>query len=189
MKIFRLLVLALMIAILGMVVSAQTTTPTSTESPEDNACFAGGLLEGKCDWPTDAENEWAWTCGWYIARYGTGEFTISQVPEWCNYFVGVDPIEDATCYYSLLSLLPNFTLNNALNTLDNATFYENDGPACVTLTGEFGTVVEGADASDAQTVCESIFGTPDVDVSHLQDDYQFANVPDTWYACYLLLYA
>lgn len=29
-------------------------------TPEDNACFPGGLMEGKCD------TAWEWECGYYL---------------------------------------------------------------------------------------------------------------------------
>jgi len=34
-------------------------------TPEDNACYAGGAMEGKCD------TEWEWLGGWHLARLGS----------------------------------------------------------------------------------------------------------------------
>lgn len=48
---------------------------------EDNACYAGGTLAGKCD------TEWEWVCGWYLARWeaagGWAKFGNSIV-DWCS---------------------------------------------------------------------------------------------------------
>ena len=32
-------------------------------TPQDNACFPGGSMEGKCT------TDWEWSCGWYLARW------------------------------------------------------------------------------------------------------------------------
>src|SRR3954465_2332439 len=64
--------------------SAQDNTPTPDPN---NACNTGGAMAGKCNSGfhadgkvSPAEIEWAWKCGWYIARYYTGTFTRDQVP-------------------------------------------------------------------------------------------------------------
>lgn len=86
----RLLVLLMVLFALTLASTAQDEN--TVESPDENACYAGGSLEGQCDWPTDAEDEWAWTCGWYIARAERGIISESSVPNWCNYFT------TAICY-------------------------------------------------------------------------------------------
>jgi hypothetical protein len=48
------------------------------ETPEDNECYDGGTMAGKCD------TDWAWTCGWYLARFNQGIFTREQVPLTCH---------------------------------------------------------------------------------------------------------
>jgi hypothetical protein len=35
-------------------------------TPADNACNEGGAMAGKC-----GNSEWAWTCGWHLARWLT----------------------------------------------------------------------------------------------------------------------
>lgn len=82
----KIRLLVLFVALLALTLVSTAQDENSGESPEDNACYAGGSLEGKCDWPTDAEDEWAWTCGWYIARVERGIIAESSVPNWCNYF-------------------------------------------------------------------------------------------------------
>lgn len=44
----------------------------------DNACDAGGSMEGKCT------TDWHWICGWYVARYERAELTLEQVPVDCS---------------------------------------------------------------------------------------------------------
>jgi len=58
------------------------------ESPAENACYAGGEMEGKCDWPTEEETEWAWNCGWYYAAVQSAEVSLSQIPETCSILFG-----------------------------------------------------------------------------------------------------
>lgn len=56
-----------------------------SENPAENACYAGGALAGKCD------TEWAWTCGWYLAKFYQG--TAAGVPLTCQSLVSVLPPE------------------------------------------------------------------------------------------------
>lgn len=58
---------------------------------EENACLTGGVMEGKCNFLTTDENDWAWTCGWYIHRYYTGEFTRDEVIDPCRALIPLAP--------------------------------------------------------------------------------------------------
>jgi hypothetical protein len=56
----------------------------------DNECYAGGTMEGRCNQDVDgdgivsqAEVDWAWNCGWYMARYNDGDLSRGEVPSWC----------------------------------------------------------------------------------------------------------
>lgn len=53
-------------------------------NPDANACYTGGSMEGKCDWPTEEETEWGWTCGWYVIRVEAGIFNETQLPTDCE---------------------------------------------------------------------------------------------------------
>lgn len=57
-------------------------------SAGDNACNPGGSMAGSCN------TEWAWTCGWYIARYDAGVFT--SVPRTCQILLDLRPQRPAT---------------------------------------------------------------------------------------------
>lgn len=57
-------------------------------SAGDNACNPGGSMAGSCN------SEWAWTCGWYIARYDAGVFT--SVPRTCQILLDLRPQRPAT---------------------------------------------------------------------------------------------
>lgn len=78
MKRISVLVL-LLIALLGV-----TVFVLAQEDPSENACYAGGVWENKCDWPTDAEDAWAWNCGWYLARLVDGRINLNQYPTECG---------------------------------------------------------------------------------------------------------
>ncbi|MEO1288622.1 MAG: hypothetical protein AAFV93_12705, partial [Chloroflexota bacterium] len=62
-----------------------------TINDDANACFAGGVLEGRCNDDldgdgiiTDVETNWAWNCGWYLIRYNDGMFSRDDVPLTCQ---------------------------------------------------------------------------------------------------------
>lgn len=41
----------------------------------DNACYEGGVMEGKC------VGDWEWKAGWHLARFLSGMMTREQVPQ------------------------------------------------------------------------------------------------------------
>jgi hypothetical protein len=82
MKRFTLLLIAI-IALLSISALA-IAEETPVEDPGENACYTGGDLEGKCDWPTYEEDEWAWACGYYYAALLSVRITESEFPEWCE---------------------------------------------------------------------------------------------------------
>lgn len=82
-----LIVLLVLFAVIAMSSITLLADDAAPGSAADNACNVGGSLEGKCDWPTEAERVWAWTCGWYIARAERAVIGDSDVPAWCFYRV------------------------------------------------------------------------------------------------------
>jgi hypothetical protein len=145
-------------------------------SPEDNACNAGGSLEGKCDWPTDAEDDWAWDCGWYIARVDTGEFTINDVPEWCNYFAAPQVV----CYDSASLGQLDFMLSAPLNTVENVSGFASVDGSCSGPVVKRETIVSAANASAANVACTSLLGGTYTGVQMTSLGY---STPSSWYAC------
>lgn len=95
MKRMALLIILLLSSIFVGVVSAQE----DTEDPNENACYAGGDLEGKCGvFETEEEIEWAWNCGHYYAQYIGGTISLEQAPDTCKLlFEKVEPF--ALCLY------------------------------------------------------------------------------------------
>jgi hypothetical protein len=86
----RLKYFAVLFAIVVLSALAAAADDTITETPNDpavnvhaNACYTGGSMEAKCDWPTEEETEWAWTCGWYVIRVEAGMFPVSALPAFC----------------------------------------------------------------------------------------------------------
>lgn len=150
-------------------------------SPEDNACNAGGSLEGKCDWPTDAEDQWAWNCGWYIARVDTGVFTVNDVPAWCNYFVAPQIV----CYDSTDLGQIDFVLTGPLNTVGNAQGYASFDGSC--SGGPFGiaeTLVTAADGTIATGKCLTLLGAG---YTGIQMNALGYNTPSSWYGCRIVV--
>jgi hypothetical protein len=81
------LVAALSVASITLAQSEPAQTPT------ENACYAGGAWDGKCDWPTEAEDNWAWTCGWYYARVIDGRIGAAQAPATCKFVAEQEPVD------------------------------------------------------------------------------------------------
>lgn len=50
---------------------------------QDNACNPGGVMAGKCT------TDWEWTCGYYLARYDSGQ--ALGVPSSCQILLDVRP--------------------------------------------------------------------------------------------------
>jgi hypothetical protein len=57
---------------LGLIAAEDAPEPNT---PEDNACYEGGVMAGKCD------SDWAWKGGWYLARFLSDDLTREQVPD------------------------------------------------------------------------------------------------------------
>ena len=168
-------ILALLCLLLGLTLVSAAQDGASG-LPEDNACNRGGSLEGKCDWPTDAEDEWAWDCGWYIARVDTGEFTTDDVPDWCNYFAAPQVV----CYDSGFPGQLDFTLSAPLNTAANASGFASVDGSCSGGVIETETIVTAASAPDATTECIALLGGTYTGVQMTSLGY---NSPSSWYAC------
>lgn len=70
----------------------------------DNECYAGGTMAGKCDngfhadgSTTPAEVEWAWKCGWYMARFNDGVISRGDVPNECGILLPAISIPPPEC--------------------------------------------------------------------------------------------
>lgn len=87
-NVFALLII-LISFLAASVTFAQEIPPPSEQTYVHNACLEGGFFEGKCDFPTEAEDEWAWACGFYYAMYVRGEITLAQAPDWCKFSIPV----------------------------------------------------------------------------------------------------
>jgi hypothetical protein len=91
----KVLFLVIILILSSLFVSAQDATEID---PEANACNEGGSMEGKCNIDFDENGTvddyeilWAWTCGWYIARYDAGIF--AEVPSYCQSLLPSEPID------------------------------------------------------------------------------------------------
>jgi hypothetical protein len=91
-----LITLFVLVAALS-VASLTLAQSTPAETPTENACYAGGAWDGKCDWPTEAEDNWAWTCGWYYARVIDGRIGAAQAPETCKFVAEEEPVDPEVC--------------------------------------------------------------------------------------------
>jgi hypothetical protein len=94
-----LITLFVLVAALS-VASVTLAQSEPAETPAENACYAGGAWDGKCDWPTEAEDNWAWTCGWYYARVIDGRISAAEAPETCKFVAEqepVDPVDPEVC--------------------------------------------------------------------------------------------
>lgn len=70
-----------LIAFLLLVVLMATVAPALADGPapdtkQDNLCYEGGAMAGKCT------TEWAWVCGWYLARFYFLPATRNGLTQW-----------------------------------------------------------------------------------------------------------
>lgn len=94
MKRCSILFIFVIVSLLSLIaVHAQDSDATPKPgSRADNECYAGGTMEGKCGGngfhadgsSTPAEVEWAWKCGYYMARFNDGKISRSDVPSECG---------------------------------------------------------------------------------------------------------
>ena len=172
-------ILALLCLLFGLTLVSAAQDGASG-SPEDNACNVGGSLEGKCDWPTDAEDQWAWTCGWYIARVDTGELTANDVPDWCNYFAAPQIV----CYDSSQPGQLDFVLSGSLNTAANVSGYASVDGTCSNGVQKMETIVTAANAPDATAKCIGLLGGSHTGVQMRSLGY---DTPASWYGCQVVV--
>ena len=73
MKKVLLVVLLMLLTIPATVMAKESIGINQTEN--DNECYEGGVMEGKCD------TDWEWECGWYLYQLDHGS---QYFPEWCE---------------------------------------------------------------------------------------------------------
>jgi hypothetical protein len=193
-RVLMLLVLALSVAFTGAVFAQENGT---AEDPKENACYAGGDLEGKCDWPTDAEDEWAWECGYYYAGFMSGKF--NETPEWCSVLFAT--VEEGVAPVNLCIAIESAPARDAFFFHEvKVTGYANQ-PGNSTLYSYFTRVtadpcddnfaVTGVDSQWMQTpgyiaydealeMCEAALGTEFVDAFQIEHK----DLPNFNFVCY-----
>lgn len=163
-----------------MVLTLTSVMLVQAEDPGENACYAGGLLAGKCDWPTEAEDEWAWNCGWYIAQAIGGRIPLSGIPSDCpgaiSYF--------GTCYDSSIAGKPDIRDIAAPGTAGGLVVYASTNGSC--SGGQINTysIVTGTSPSSALGACVALRGTIESGVVNLNTLEGYASAPSTWYLCF-----
>lgn len=159
----------------------------AADDAADNACYEGGSMAGKCNLSTEAETEWAWTCGWYIARAERSAIAPDAVPSWCRYqyqTTTIDaPIDFSICYGSSMPSHADIQLTAPLSTVNNVKdFSSYDG----TCTGSFIflTYVDASDINDATNKCQALL--MDVRYSGALPSSWGYSTPANWYYCQFL---
>jgi hypothetical protein len=96
----KVLILVLILLLSSLAILAQEDESNDL-APDANACNEGGSMAGKCNVDFDGDGEvedfeiaWAWTCGWYMARYNAGIF--AEVPSFCQSLLPSEPISEDT---------------------------------------------------------------------------------------------
>lgn len=78
-----------MIMLFALIISFIVVMPTMAQDgndPNDNWCFAGGPLEGRCTTDDTAETNWLWLYGFFRAQVAKGALSVSDIPQ--EYRVG-----------------------------------------------------------------------------------------------------
>jgi hypothetical protein len=168
-----------LVLLMGVLVMAVASVAYA-EDPSENACYAGGLLAGKCDWPTEAEDEWAWNCGWYIAQAIGGKIPLSGIPSDCpgaiSYF--------GTCYDSSVAGKPDIRDIAAPGTAGGLVAYASTNGSC--SGGQIATysIVIGTSPDSALSACVAQRGTIESGVVNLQSLEGYGTAPSTWFLCF-----
>jgi hypothetical protein len=71
-------------------------------SPDDNACNAGGVMDGKCT------TEWHWVCGWYLARWqSNGGWLTPNNPfnDACASLLPPRPVSEAAAFAATTTII------------------------------------------------------------------------------------
>lgn len=143
-------------ALLLMCIMLFVLPALAADDAADNACYDGGSMAGKCNLSTEAETEWAWTCGWYIARAQSGALPASGVPSWCGYRPVTSPTTGVPgCYDSSMVGFADLRITGAFMTLNNAVFYSaSEDGSCQGATSP-AIVVQALNSTDANDRCQS----------------------------------
>ena len=195
-RVVMLLVLALCMVFTGAAFAQDEGT---AEDPKENACYAGGDLEGKCDWPTDAEDEWAWECGFYYAGFMNGKF--NETPERCDILFAkvegevVAPVDlcipvssgpERAMYFNEVKV------TGYANQPGNSTLYAYfgrgaaepcDDSFAVDFDSQWLQTPAYIEYEDALTMCEAALGTEFVDAFQIAHEA----LPNFNFVCYELL--
>ena len=190
------MLLVLCIAVTGAVFAQDEG---AAEDPKENACYTGGDLEGKCDWPTDAEDEWAWECGFYYAGFMNGKF--DETPERCDVlFAKVDgavvapvslciPLESGPAraiYFNEVKI------SGYANQPGNSTLYAHytrdagepcDENSALELVSQWMQTPDEIESKDALAMCEAALDTEFVDAFPIAHK----DLPNFNFVCYELL--
>jgi hypothetical protein len=180
-----LITLFVLVAALS-VASITLAQSTPAEDPKDNTCYAGGVWEGKCDWPTEAEDKWAWTCGWYYARVLDGRIGAEEAPVECKLLIdagGDDGGElEGICYPSS-TRVRSILYTGPVNTFGNFARYESldcSGTPVVITEGLF----EGDDDDAVEAVCAPLSPNGDVIITGPIVDLGYTTAPANLWFCF-----
>jgi hypothetical protein len=144
-------------------------------TPADNACNEGGVMAGKC-----GDSEWAWTCGWHLARWLTrgGWSGTYDMPATCAILLPTRPpvivveapassgpaapaFPSGNCVFfgGFLHVYVNF--NGGFSVPFGATAYSND--QCTLAFTTTAKLIYAPPPFDADALCFAAFGSNAID--------------------------
>jgi hypothetical protein len=147
--------------LLMLLVMAVPITAQQPGTPEDNACYPGGEMEGQCD------TLWEWECGWYLARWTTngGYGNASNFfPDWCGSLLpplpspaaeGETAEQPATVCFFFTSFGADLSITTPAY-LDNSTVYDSTDGSCSGTPQAMLTGVTAPNQAAALAACQSI---------------------------------
>lgn len=176
----RLLLLVLIVLVAALPLANVYAEDPAIGSKEDNACNAGGSLEGKCDTP------WAWVCGWYLARYQAG--IIPSVISACSSLI--PPVPDAAAEaegFVTLCIEANIAAHDLvidapLNTLDNAYYTVGNNNDCKDMFNIGWTVIVAGSQLGAEAIVDGLTGLVSASCTDLVAIGYIA--PADWWLCH-----
>jgi hypothetical protein len=151
----------LLCLLLILITASMTFADETPPSIPDNECYEGGVMQGRChvDFDGDGiisqdEMDWAWNCGWYLARFNAGVFGAEGVPTWCESLLSINsPVPEFECIIFgddyTLCLLGNYLKEDLMH---DGTFEQAWYIASGTILGDDGNCPTGTSYSSANII-------------------------------------
>lgn len=172
--------LGIIVVLLVVMLSASVLSFVQAEE-NDNACYTGGLLEGRC------KDDWTWICGYYLHQWEAaggwgGNYAF---PDWCDPDSLLPPREPVTEEGSLAGCYDHLSEGSIYyNGVSGSEYtqYSEAGCAGDAFPSRNEWIVEASNEAAAMALCDAI--TDFAAVFSLNSE-GYLTAPATLWLCYI----